>query len=122
MGPIILIVEDEAELAYSLRQTLQACGYCCRTALNGFEALGALQVAPPPAAILLDLSLPGVSGLELLQQARTRWPQTKVLVVTGHDHDYGHLVSRFGVAEILQKPVRLETLLASVTRLVPLAA
>lgn len=121
MGPGILIVEDEADLAYALRQTLQACGYRCHTALNGLEALNALQAAAP-AAVLLDLSLPGVSGLEFLQRARTRWPQTKVLVVTGHSHDYSHLASQFGVAGILQKPVTLETLLASLTRLVPLAA
>lgn len=121
MSPLILIVEDEADLAYSVRKTLQACGYSCHTALNGFEALAALHAAPP-AAVILDLGLPGLSGLEFLRQAMVSWPQTKVLVVTGHSRDYSQLASQLGVAEILEKPVTLETLLASVTRLVPLAA
>ena len=117
--PIILIVEDEPKMAYVLRQALQEHGYRPHTALNGFEALSSLQ-ATPPAAVILDLNLPGLSGLELLQRLRQQFPQTKVIILSGHIQEYSQLAGEMGVEEILQKPVRLETLISSVTRLVPL--
>ena len=120
-APVILIVEDERELAYSLRQALQAKGYQAKTALNGFEALSVLETTQP-AAVILDLSLPGLSGLELLQRVRSLAARTKILVVTGHSQEFGHLASQLGVSEVLQKPVTLDVLLASVARLVPAAA
>jgi len=116
--PTILIVEDEAELAYSLRQALQGRGYRSQTAVNGFEALGILQTTPP-AAVILDLNLPGVSGLELLQRIRRLCPESQILVVTAHAQDYSRLVDQLGVAEVLQKPVTLDVLLERITRLVP---
>ena len=116
--PTILIVEDEAELAYSLRQALQGRGYRSQTAVNGFEALEILQTTPP-AAVILDLNLPGVSGLELLQRIRRLAPQSRILVVTAHVQEYGRLVDQLGVAEVLQKPVTLDVLLERITHLVP---
>ena len=117
--PVILIVEDEPKMAYVLRQTLQAHGYHAQTALNGFEALSSLQ-AIQPAAVILDLNLPGLSGLELLQRLREQFPQTKVIILSGHIQEYSQLASEMGVEEILQKPVRLEDIIGSITRLVPL--
>lgn len=117
--PVILIVEDEPKMAYVLRQTLQAHGYRSQTALNGFEALSSLQ-AIQPAAVILDLNLPGLSGLELLQRLRQQFPQTKVIILSGHIQEYSQLASEMGVEEILQKPVRLEDIIGSITRLVPL--
>lgn len=117
-GKTVLIVEDEAKFANLLRLTLQARGYRCQTALNGFEALDLLR-ASPPDIVILDLSLPGLSGFDLLQRVRSDAPRTKILVVTGHGQEYSRLASQFGVAQILEKPVSLETFLGAVIRLAP---
>lgn len=117
--PVILIVEDEPKMAYILRQTLQAHGYRPQTALNGFEALSSLQ-ASQPAAVILDLNLPGLSGLDLLQRLREQSPNTKVVILSGHIQEYSQLANELGVEEILQKPVRLEDVVGSIARLVPL--
>lgn len=118
-SPAILIVEDEAKFAGVLRQALQARGYRCSTALNGFEALDLVR-ASAPEVVVLDLSLPGVSGLELLQRIRHSAPQTKVVIVTGHAEEYSRLASQFGVTEIFEKPVTLDLFLAAIARVLPL--
>lgn len=118
-GPLVLIVEDEPDLAYGLRHELHERGYQAQTALNGLEALGVLQTTQP-AAVILDLKLPGMSGVELVQRIKRLRPQTQILVVTGHSVDYGLFVGQLGVAEVLQKPITLETILASLGRFVPL--
>lgn len=120
VGKTVLIVEDEAKFAAVLRQTLQARGYRCQTALNGFEALDLLR-ASAPDVVILDLSLPGLSGLDLLQRVRSDAPHTKILVVTGHGQEYSRLANQFGVAQILEKPVSLEMFLDAVLRLAPLS-
>lgn len=116
---LVLIVEDEAKFALVLRQALEARGYQCRTALNGFEALDLVR-ASAPDAVVLDLSLPGVSGLELLRRIRHSAPQTKIVIVTGHAEEYSRLATQFGVTDIFEKPVALDAFLAAIVRVLPL--
>jgi two-component system, OmpR family, phosphate regulon response regulator PhoB len=77
--PLVLIVEDEAALVTMLRYNLEKEGFAVRTAGDGEEAL--LQIAEQkPDAVLLDLMLPFVSGIEVCRQIR-RSPETRSLPV-----------------------------------------
>jgi two-component system, OmpR family, phosphate regulon response regulator PhoB len=79
MKPLVLIVEDEAPLVTMLRYNLEREGFAVDEAANGEEAL--LRIAErQPDAVLLDLMLPHVSGLEVCRQIR-RAPSTRSLPV-----------------------------------------
>jgi len=72
-GARILVVDDEPQLLRSLRTTLAAHGYDVQTATTGEEALD-LLAARLPDLVVLDLVLPGLSGLAVCQELRARSP------------------------------------------------
>ena len=70
-GARILVVDDEPQILRSLRTTLAAHGYDVQTATTGEEALAAVD-GRLPDLVVLDLVLPGLSGLEVCRRLRTR--------------------------------------------------
>lgn len=78
----VLLVDDEPMLLNTLSAILQANGFVCRTATDGFEALRRLRETPPDI-IISDLRMPNMSGFELLAIIRRRFPQIAVIVISG---------------------------------------
>jgi DNA-binding NtrC family response regulator len=109
----ILIVDDEADLRNLLSSVLEDL-YEVAQASNG----AALQKAfsqPPPDVVLLDVKLPDADGLELLPQIKKRWPDTEVIVLTGHGTiSMAVEAGRGGAYNFLAKPFENEKLLADV--------
>jgi DNA-binding NtrC family response regulator len=109
----ILIVDDEADLRNLLTSVLEDL-YDVVQASNG----AALQKAfsqPPPDVVLLDVKLPDADGLELLPQIKKRWPDTEVIVLTGHGTiSMAVEAGRGGAYNFLAKPFENEKLLADV--------
>ena len=81
-SPRVLLVDDEPLLLKSLSAVLEASGFVCRTAEDGFEALKCLRETPPDI-IISDLRMPNMSGFELLAIIRRRFPQIAVIVTSG---------------------------------------
>lgn len=81
-APRVLLVDDEPLLLKSLSAVLEANGFVCRTAGDGFEALRRLRDTPPDI-IISDLRMPNMSGFELLAIIRRRFPQIAVIVISG---------------------------------------
>jgi CheY-like chemotaxis protein len=81
-APRVLLVDDEPVLLDGLCSVLEAHGFACRTASDGFEALRCLRQTPPDI-IISDLRMPNMSGFELLAIIRRRFPQIAVIVVSG---------------------------------------
>jgi two-component system response regulator AtoC len=108
----ILIVEDEEVLTDSLRDILEGEGHQVLTARNGRDALDTLA-RERLELVLLDLMLPLVDGLEVLEALRRDRPSTAVIVVTsfGREALKGQPVQGF-----LRKPFTLEALLGAVNR------
>ena len=79
----ILIVDDEPRLCELGKLVLESQGYEVHTAADGFEALIALKRSLPDI-IISDLSLPNMSGFELLSVVRRRFPTIPVIVISGH--------------------------------------
>ncbi len=79
----ILIVDDEEDILYSLRLLLEREGYQVLTATGGEMAL-ALAQAAPVSLIIVDQRMPGMSGVDLLQRIRLRWPDVICMVLTGY--------------------------------------
>jgi diguanylate cyclase (GGDEF)-like protein len=114
----ILLIEDNADARDALTLLLEHHGYTVRGAENGTQALAQASLVPPDL-IITDLAMPGLSGLDLLEQFR-KMPalvDIPVIVVSAH-HDIEHRVAGFdlGADDFLAKPVNLDDLLARVRR------
>lgn len=116
-GELILIVEDERDLAETLEYNLEREGYQTRVALEGQQALKLAQEEPLPELVLLDLMLPDISGTEvcrrLRQHERTR--QIPVIMVTAKGEEIDRVVGfEVGADDYVVKPYSVRELLLRV--------
>jgi two-component system, NtrC family, response regulator AtoC len=103
----ILLIEDEVTLAKNVSAYLQRHGYEVKVAPTGEAGLEELE-RYRPEAIVLDFNLPGINGLEVLGRIRTRDPQIKVVMVTGHGSEQVAVdAMKSGAYDYLTKPVAL---------------
>jgi two-component system, OmpR family, response regulator len=114
----VMIAEDEVDLARTLRKALTEEGYAVDWAPNGSEAL-AKALGVPYDAILLDLMLPEISGLDVLTAVRQRGVRSPVLILTARDavDDKVHGLNA-GADDYLTKPFVLTELLARIRALI----
>lgn len=113
----ILIVEDDADLVETYADLLEAKDYVTTSASSTADAIQ-LAVSTEPSAVILDLSLPGSSGIRVLDFIRGYKPleNTRIIVVTGHSEmTNSELVEKADL--VLSKPVPNEQLLAMIGRL-----
>lgn len=106
----VLVVDDEAELRESLAEALSADGFTVTQAADGAEALARLK-AFAYDALVLDLRLPDVDGLDVLDTALTRYPDVLAVMMTGFG-GVSEAVSAMkrGAADFLIKPFQLAQL------------
>jgi two-component system nitrogen regulation response regulator GlnG len=84
-APIVLVVDDEALIRWALSEGLTELGYPVRLAATGSEARAAVAACGQlPLVVLLDLRLPDVRDLSLLQEIRAMRPDAPVLMMTAH--------------------------------------
>lgn len=119
----ILVVEDNADDSFLLTRQL-ARGHledCVTVIPNGQEALDfLLQTTPSPLAVFLDLRLPGLSGIELLEKIRQEphLQDLPVIVMSGSTHQSDvNRCRELGVSNFLAKPVDLTTFIKIVSHL-----
>src|SRR6202161_4641103 len=113
-GASILVIDDEAAIRESLEVLLTLEGYAVRMANDGEQGLRVLELENFDL-VLLDLALPGQSGLELLPQIKERQPELPVIMM----HAYGTVDNvveavRAGAENFVQKPWDNEKLLADI--------
>src|SRR5713101_1878590 len=102
----VLVVDDEAAACKLLSIILSPPAFRCTTAGSGEEALVTLQ-RERFNAVVSDLHMPGISGMELLAEVRRRYPHMAFLVTTGVDDvDVGVQAMRCGADDYLVKPLR----------------
>jgi len=110
----VLIVDDDAALLNVLARMLGQAGYVATVAADGEAALGEIA-AKPPDILLLDLKLPGMDGLAVLEQTRKITADCRVIMLTGHGEIKDAVKAmRMGAFDVLSKPVKCEDLLAVV--------
>lgn len=107
----ILIVDDEKSFVRSLTFALEEAGYSTRSAHTGEAALTALQEAQPDL-MLLDLRLPKMSGMEVLDTAARLYPELAVVMVSAHGDTRAAVQAvKAGATDYLTKPFALDELL-----------
>ena len=101
----ILVVDDEPDVVDMLREYLSHAGFSVDTALNGMEALRLIQHARPDA-ILLDINMPGMPGMEVLQHIRARDSTIPVIMVTSvTDLGLAQATLKAGAFDFVMKPI-----------------
>jgi len=104
-APNILIVDDEPSMRRYLRTMLELDSYQVETVDSGSEALARLQHDPSPDLILLDLLMPGIDGLQTLEQLRQLHPHQKVVMLSCVSEPRNVVQAiRLGAQDYLTKP------------------
>ena len=112
----ILVVDDELPVRKLLAAMLIENGLACDTAAGGEEALRVMEQEPVDA-VLADLHMPGLSGLQLLELVRPRYPEVAFLVITGEDDvRVGIEAMKNGADDYLVKPLHLDSVFTSLQR------
>jgi two-component system, NtrC family, nitrogen regulation response regulator NtrX len=110
----VLVVDDEATIREALRMILEFDGYRVEEAAGGIEALGIVRDRTPDA-VMLDLRMPEMDGLEALRQMRERGYEMPVIVISGHaDVPTAVEATRRGAFDFLEKPLERDRVLLSV--------
>jgi FixJ family two-component response regulator len=111
---IIAIVDDDAPLREALGSVLQAAGFATNTYATAEEFLNSAD-RRNTACLILDVRLPGMSGVELQRRLADANSQVPVIFVTAHgDASLRDLVMKAGAAGFLNKPVRSDELLKAI--------
>jgi len=120
----ILVVDDERAVRESLRRALELEGYEIELADDGTEALMTLgRDEPQPDAVILDVLMPGLDGLEVCRRLRATGNHVPVLMLTARDEVENRVAGLdAGADDYVTKPFALEELLARVRALLRRAA
>jgi two-component system KDP operon response regulator KdpE len=106
----VLVVEDQVAVAEFVHDALTEIGYAVALAATAAEALARL-VADDPDLVLLDLNLPDLPGLELLDRLRAEWPKVPVVILSGTDDPIlARAAMARGAADYVTKPFLLDRL------------
>jgi FixJ family two-component response regulator len=112
----VLVVDDDASVRKAVRRLLRSAGYLVEV----FAGAGDFLAHPPPldaGCLVLDIRMPGISGLDLQQQLAMTRPELPIVIITGHgDADLRQRALAGGAVAVLYKPFDDEALLASVAR------
>lgn len=113
----ILVVDDEPDVADLFRQRFRRearlGAYVLHFALSASEALELLggNIEPQLIVILSDINMPGMDGLTLLREIKTRWPDIPVMMLTAYgDEDRRKRAFDSGAADFVTKPVDFDYL------------
>jgi DNA-binding NtrC family response regulator len=119
----VLVVDDEAVVRAGISRVLAKQDLSIHTAADGSEAL-AIMAQQPINIVLLDIKMPGMDGLEVLKHLRATYPNTVVIMITGHPTIQSAVeCTKLGALDYLVKPFRvddLETLMLKAKELVNL--
>lgn len=113
MNKTILVVDDEKSIRTSLKDLLEDEGYSVMLAESGEECLGLFQKeAPGINAVLLDIWLPAIDGIEVLKKLKPQHPALPIIMLSGHANiDTAVTATKNGAYHFVEKPFAAESLL-----------
>lgn len=118
LSPRVLLAEDDGELRELLALVLEGAGYQVVQCDNGLQLLSQLEQADDFAAVISDLRMPGLGGLEVLEKHHNRARrQLPFICMTAFGDEQTHIRARqLGAAEVINKPFDLDEMIALVER------
>ena len=117
-GPMhILFVDDEPDFLELMENRLGKRGFTITTAADGEKALALLN-DNSFEAVVLDVKMPGLDGIEVLRRIKAKWPHLPVLLLTGHASVESAMTGvEIGAVDYVLKPVPLNDLIARLKEL-----
>lgn len=110
----VLLVDDEVEFVETLAERMRARGLEVVTATNGADAV-LLTDRESFDAVVLDLAMPGMDGIETLEHMLRRQPDLQVMLLTGQATIQKAVeATRLGAIEVFEKPTDIDTLIARI--------
>lgn len=112
----VLLVDDEEDFVENLSQRLEIRGLKVTAATRGEDAVS-LADNQNFDAIVLDLAMPGMDGLETLKKIRAKHPDAEIIMLTGHGSVKASVEAmKLGAEDFLEKPVDLNELLKKISQ------
>jgi CheY-like chemotaxis protein len=126
--PLIYLIEDDPDLRAALAASLRDAGYAVREASDGSQAIGKWSTVQTRVGDLIDVDLiitdqrmPGASGIEVLRDLRSRDWATQVVIISAFvDDELRRAAYKLGAAAVLSKPLRIDELIDTVSKAVPI--
>ncbi len=104
----VLVVDDEEGIRLALRGVLEDEGFSVETAASGEECLSVFE-RRAFSCVLLDVWLPGLDGIETLEQIKSIYPETAVIMISGHGNiETAVRATRLGALDFIEKPLQIE--------------
>jgi two-component system nitrogen regulation response regulator NtrX len=114
MTPRILVIDDEAAIRESMRMILEYEGYECALAASGPEGIGLVE-RETPDLVFLDVRMPGMDGLEVLDRLKAMSDTLPVVIVSGHGTVATAVeATKRGAFDFIEKPLESERVLVTV--------
>jgi CheY-like chemotaxis protein len=114
-APNLLLVDDNDDVREITALLLRDTGYGVIEASSGIAALAELDGNPAIELLIVDFSMPGMSGIELLERARAKRPEIKAVLITGYvDHTW--LNGKLADEIVVKKPFTMAQLAPAVRR------
>ena len=111
----ILVVDDEANIRMMIRLALEKAGHTVELAVDGPEAIAKFGQGQDVDLVLLDQRMPGMEGLDVLRELRSRKPDARVVMITAFGTvDLASDAMKAGAGDFLRKPFTLNTLWGAV--------
>jgi ActR/RegA family two-component response regulator len=109
----VLLIDDEQRFVLNLAKLMRGRGFDVLTAFDGPSGISAAEKGVD--VVVLDVKMPGMGGIETLQQIKAASPETEVLMLTGHaDVETGIEAMRKGALDYLMKPCDIDDLVAKI--------
>lgn len=113
--PMVMIIDDEQAVCGVLYEELSEQGFLCATAFNGEEALVELS-RQHFDVVLVDIKLPGMSGIEVLSKIKSNHPNIKAVMITGIDNvEVAVETMKLGASDYIVKPFNLDRVNTSIS-------
>jgi two-component system, LuxR family, response regulator FixJ len=121
MQPIVFIVDDDEAVRESLQLLLESAGHRVRSFASGGEFLTAMP-SSEDGCLIIDVRMPGISGLDVQERLRVDRITLPVIVITGHgDVPLAVRAMKAGAVDFVEKPFTEEAILAAVERALEIA-
>lgn len=115
---LVAVVDDEEPVRKALGRLLRASGLVAECFPSGHAFLGSLTTTQPDC-VILDLHMPGLGGLQVLQRLRERQPPLPTIVITGHDEPENQSrCMSLGAIAYMRKPIDDHALLQTIEQAV----
>jgi two-component system cell cycle response regulator DivK len=116
----ILIIDDEDANFFALAEVLKAKSYLCLSANNALEAFSVLKTSPNLTAIIMDLMMPGMDGIQLTESIKKepKYSHIPIIMTTAlTTNEYKNKANKAGVEYYITKPINIDQLVSILEQL-----